>query len=139
MISVDCLNGECGYTNRNILGPVFTRRTVPDPLAGMGDDRLSRLHLKVPTGMLNPQRASEHEGIFLESRGLSRLDPSGRALHMGNTDARCFCVYATDMLKDDLRLIAGSLDFCGGRDEDGHIRYFGPQGSAVMLLSSPLF
>src|SRR4029077_1376612 len=80
------------------------------PLAGVRHDRLTRTRIENAFLVFDPEHAFEDDGELLELRLLARLDPATRTPHVGDADLIVFGVYSTDVLVDQLRLVAGGLD-----------------------------
>jgi hypothetical protein len=95
-------------------------RTVPDPLTPCGDDRLAGSNFIHGSLRFHSQYAAKYQGVFVEFRGLSGLDPSGRALHASDTNLRRVAVYQTDKFLNTFRLVSCSLNDGGSFNLDCH-------------------
>src|SRR5215471_10217983 len=104
------LRRKCRQTNRNIFRSLRIRRAVLYPLGSVSNNRLAGPHVYHAVFMRDAQRTFEHEGEFIEFWRLPRFDPTARAAHVRDAQARLAGVHAADKFVDEFGLIAGSRD-----------------------------
>ena len=68
----------------DVFGPVGMRRAVLHPLALRRVHRLASLDRERDGMGLHLQLAAQHDGVFVELRGLPGLDPAAGAAHAGS-------------------------------------------------------
>lgn len=120
LIAVYGVRIERRDANGDVVRAFFIGRTVLYPLALVSDHCLSGMNIERAAARVNPEHTVQDDRVFVELRRLSRLDPSGRALHVGNADAGAAVVHAPDEFLNDLWLIPGSTDLCRGSNERRH-------------------
>src|SRR5579883_1072085 len=111
-ISMNHLRGESGYTHGNVFRAFRFRRGVLDPLAWMSDHCLAGTHIQNTSVMRHPQHSLQYDRELLELRRLPRFNPAGRTAHMGDADLAMAGIDATNVLVDQLGLVARGFDPC---------------------------
>ena len=76
---------------------------------GAGDDALAGLDAQLPTVMVQQHGTGDDQGDLVEGRGLERLGPVGRSLHVGHGDGLAAGVHPADVLVDDLAAGTGMV------------------------------
>ncbi len=117
---MDGVHGKGGEADCYVFGAAFVGSGVADPLAGMGNDGLSRRDVKRSILMLDAERPFEDDGELVEAGSLAGLKPTCGAAHVGDTGRCGSRVDASDVFVDDLGLVADRLDAGGLRDQSGH-------------------
>src|SRR6476646_3771814 len=93
IVAMDRLERKRGHTNGNVFGG-FIRRGVLDPLSRMRNHSLASRHLEHSSLMADAQPATQHDGVLLKLRRLSRLFPSRGAAHVGDADRQAVATAA---------------------------------------------
>ncbi len=96
------------------------RSTVADPLSAAGNHRLTFAYIERPAAGFDPEQTAKDDGVFVEVRRLTRLDPAAGAAHVGDADVIARGVHVAYIFVDQLGLGSGSLDAGGLGNEFGH-------------------
>jgi hypothetical protein len=94
---VDGLHGEGGQADGDVFSAAFLGSGVANPLAGIGDYGLSGGDVDGTIFVFDVQRAFEDDGELVEGGSLARLEPSGRAAHVGYAGGGSFGVDTADV------------------------------------------
>src|SRR5438034_10678195 len=109
-----------GETDRDVLRPFFAGRGVLHPFSARDDDRLAGADVERAAPGGHTHRAAQHDGVLVELRRLSRLDPAARTAHPRDARVRGAGVHAPDELLDQFRFVSCRLDDGGLRNVHGH-------------------
>src|SRR5438034_7034357 len=109
-----------GEPDRDVLRPFFAGRGVLHPFSARDDDRLAGADVERAAPGGHTHRAAQHDGVLVELRRLSRLDPAARTAHPRDARVRGAGVHAPDELLDQFRLVSCRLDDGGLRNVHGH-------------------
>src|SRR5450631_4432190 len=131
-VAVDGFHGESRQAYGDVFGSAFCGSGILDPFAAVGDDRLTRRDIHFAALMLYVQAAFQHEGEFVELRGLSRLFPALRTAHVSDAHPRSLGVDAPDEFVDQFRLAASGADACWLCDQSGH-------GFSLEMKQQPIY
>src|SRR5688572_14732428 len=104
---------EGRQANRNVFSAPLFRGTVLNPFPAMRNDGLPSAHLEGLVSSLDAKHALQNNRELIKLRFLTRLYPTCRTLHACNAGRGGLAVHAANVLLDDLRLVAGGLDYCG--------------------------
>jgi len=115
-IAVNRVHRESRQADRDVLCAAFVRSGVADPLAGVGDDGLSRDDVERPILVFHAEGTLEDNCELVEGRSLARFEPAGGAAHVGNAGGGGLGVDEADVFVDELGFVAGGLD--AGRMRD---------------------
>src|SRR5688500_3946964 len=119
-VPVHRVGRERRQADGHVLGTIRLRRAVANPLSRRRDDSLSGAYVEASAFVLHTHESAQHDGDLLELGPLSRLQPSGRRSHAGNTERAVAAVDAADELFDPLRFRPGGLHDRRSFDETGH-------------------
>src|SRR5690349_8436577 len=100
VVSMNGLRRERGQADGDVLRAFVLRRAVADPLAGRGDDRLTRAHVEDAALVLDAHHAAQHDRDLLELRTLARLFPPRRRSHSRDADVGVPRAHASGVLFD---------------------------------------
>ncbi len=115
------VHGEGGEADSDVFCATFVGSGVADPFAGVGDDGLSGGDVERAILVLDAESAFEDDGEFVEGGGLTGLEPSGGAAHVGDAGGCGLGVDASDVFVDEFGLVAGGLDTSGLLDQGRHV------------------
>src|SRR5262249_33194982 len=93
---------------------------VLHPFAGGNADGLPRRNVQRALPVRDPKRASEHEREFIELRSLAGFDPTPRAAHKRNAQARLAAVDASNEFVNEFWFVARSRNAGWSRNEFRH-------------------
>ena len=119
-IAVDGLRGEGWQADRDVFGAFRAGSAVLNPFARMSDDRLASGDVRGAVLMREAKGAFKHYGEFIELRFLARFNPTARAAHVGNAEARLTGVYPADKFIDQFWFVSRSSDASWSRNECWH-------------------
>src|SRR5690242_1963366 len=102
--------GEGRQTDGDVLGSLLAWRAVAYPLASSHHDRLPSMDIESTIARLHSQHSPQDDGVLVELRCLARLDPTGRASHVGNAYGTFAAVGTSNVFVDPLGFVAGRLD-----------------------------
>lgn len=120
-VSVDSLRRECRQANGKVLRAARFRRAVTHPFAWFSDNGLPCSDLQDPGFVLDLDHSRQHEGELFKLWTLTRLGPSGRALHVRDADAVAAVVDPADVFQDCFRRVASGFDLSRRGDELRHL------------------
>ena len=106
-------------TDRELVRGNRVLRGVPG-CAAMRDQGLPGFDIQFPALVFDMKMAVKNDRKFVEIRGLPGLGPALRTAHMSHADGLGIGTYTTDILIDQLRLIAGGSDTGGLRNQRRH-------------------
>src|SRR5579872_1911914 len=98
-------------TDRDVLRAVG--RGILNPLAFVGNYRLSGVYVETAALMFYPHHALEHDSELIELRPLPRLLPTRRTAHVSHARRCGTAVHTTNIFVDQLRPGAGNLNASG--------------------------
>src|SRR5512143_3131019 len=102
LVAVDGGRRERGQAHGDVLRPLGAGGGVADPFPFPREHPLSGGHVEDALLVLDPQRAAEHDRVFVEVGALARLDPARRALHVGHADVVAAGVHPAGVFEDQL-------------------------------------
>src|SRR5947209_14224065 len=80
-VAMHGFHGEGRQTHGDVLSALGARRRVLHPLPFVRDDGLAGIDVGDAVARDDAQRAAQDDGVFVELRSLSRLDPAARTVH----------------------------------------------------------
>ena len=119
-VSMDGLWGEGWQADRDVFGAFRAGSAVLNPFARMSDDRLAGGDVQRAVLTCDAKGAFKHQGEFVELRFLARFNPTARAAHVGQAEARLTAVYPADKFIDQFWFITRGSDAGWSGDESWH-------------------
>jgi len=111
---------KCRQTHCYIFRAVGVRRAVLHPLARVRDHSLAGGHIERTVLVADKQRTFQHDSEFIETRCLTRLNPTTRAAHVRDAEPRFSGVHAPDEFINEFRFVPRRGDACWSRDKRWH-------------------